>query len=188
MLRKETHNRKFSKCFCAHASLLVTNKLWTVFQLWLLPDLIMNTFKKRCNNEWCILSLMCSQVLEGRPIFVDCYGNLAPLTKAGQQLILNFYAFKENRLPFCVKVLHSTPLPTTPRSQAWMWSWEIYKSTKKCHRKLLKLQQSCHYRVQKGTRHNAGEKQQPGHKTLWLFLALFPFRCPTSHTSSQYGR
>ncbi|XP_045924580.1 ankyrin-3-like [Micropterus dolomieu] len=44
------------------------------------------------------------EVLEGRPIYVDCYGNLAPLTKAGQQLILNFYAFKENRLPFCVKV------------------------------------------------------------------------------------
>ncbi|KAI3365504.1 hypothetical protein L3Q82_010580 [Scortum barcoo] len=44
------------------------------------------------------------QVLEGRPIYVDCYGNLAPLAKAGQQLVLNFYAFKENRLPFCVKV------------------------------------------------------------------------------------
>ncbi|XP_035998042.1 ankyrin-3-like isoform X17 [Fundulus heteroclitus] len=44
------------------------------------------------------------EVLEGRPIYVDCYGNLAPLTKAGQQLVLNFYAFKENRLPFCVKV------------------------------------------------------------------------------------
>ncbi|XP_014911974.1 ankyrin-3-like isoform X13 [Poecilia latipinna] len=43
------------------------------------------------------------EVLEGRPIYVDCYGNLAPLTKAGQQLVLNFYAFKENRLPFCVK-------------------------------------------------------------------------------------
>ncbi|XP_037836674.1 ankyrin-3 isoform X17 [Kryptolebias marmoratus] len=44
------------------------------------------------------------EVLEGRPIYVDCYGNLAPLTKAGQQLVLNFFAFKENRLPFCVKV------------------------------------------------------------------------------------
>ncbi|XP_036072910.1 ankyrin-3 isoform X5 [Oryzias melastigma] len=44
------------------------------------------------------------EVLEGRPIYVDCYGNLTPLTKAGQQLVLNFYAFKENRLPFCVKV------------------------------------------------------------------------------------
>nr|XP_054605337.1 ankyrin-3 isoform X24 [Nothobranchius furzeri] len=44
------------------------------------------------------------EVLEGRPIYVDCYGNLAALTKAGQQLVLNFYAFKENRLPFCVKV------------------------------------------------------------------------------------
>uniref|UniRef100_A0A3Q3F221 Ankyrin 3 n=1 Tax=Labrus bergylta TaxID=56723 RepID=A0A3Q3F221_9LABR len=44
------------------------------------------------------------EVLEGRPIYLDCYGNLAPLTKASQQLVLNFYAFKENRLPFCVKV------------------------------------------------------------------------------------
>uniref|UniRef100_A0AAV2LK23 Ankyrin 3 n=1 Tax=Knipowitschia caucasica TaxID=637954 RepID=A0AAV2LK23_KNICA len=44
------------------------------------------------------------EVLEGRPIYVDCYGNLTPLAKAGQQLLLNFYAFKENRLPFCVKV------------------------------------------------------------------------------------
>ncbi|XP_056905105.1 ankyrin-3-like isoform X32 [Takifugu flavidus] len=44
------------------------------------------------------------EVLEGRPIYVDCYGNLSPLTKTGQQLVLNFYAFKENRLPFCVKV------------------------------------------------------------------------------------
>ncbi|XP_051274541.1 ankyrin-3 isoform X13 [Dicentrarchus labrax] len=44
------------------------------------------------------------EVLEGRPIYVDCYGNLAPLSKGGQQLVLNFYAFKENRLPFCVKV------------------------------------------------------------------------------------
>ncbi|XP_041426172.1 ankyrin-3 isoform X35 [Xenopus laevis] len=44
------------------------------------------------------------EVLEGKPIHVDCYGNLAPLTKGGQQLIFNFYAFKENRLPFSVKV------------------------------------------------------------------------------------
>ncbi|XP_053548221.1 ankyrin-3 isoform X2 [Bombina bombina] len=44
------------------------------------------------------------EVLEGKPIHVDCYGNLAPLTKGGQQLIFNFYAFKENRLPFSVKI------------------------------------------------------------------------------------
>ncbi|XP_068114583.1 ankyrin-3 isoform X32 [Hyperolius riggenbachi] len=44
------------------------------------------------------------EVLEGKPIHVDCYGNLTPLTKGGQQLIFNFYAFKENRLPFSVKV------------------------------------------------------------------------------------
>ncbi|XP_035258999.1 ankyrin-3 isoform X36 [Anguilla anguilla] len=51
------------------------------------------------------------EVLEGKPICVDCYGNLAPLTKAGQQLVLNFYAFKENRLPFCVKVRDSSQEP-----------------------------------------------------------------------------
>ncbi|XP_056385858.1 ankyrin-3 isoform X1 [Hyla sarda] len=44
------------------------------------------------------------EVLEGKQIHVDCYGNLAPLTKGGQQLVFNFYAFKENRLPFSVKV------------------------------------------------------------------------------------
>ncbi|KAM6956638.1 ankyrin-3-like [Aplochiton taeniatus] len=44
------------------------------------------------------------EVLEGKPIHLDCYGNLTPLTKSGQQLIFNFYAFKENRLPFNVKV------------------------------------------------------------------------------------
>ncbi|XP_032409114.1 ankyrin-3-like isoform X25 [Xiphophorus hellerii] len=44
------------------------------------------------------------EVLEGKPIFVDCYGNLSPLTKSGQQLVFNFYSFKENRLPFNVKV------------------------------------------------------------------------------------
>ncbi|XP_037829451.1 ankyrin-3 isoform X23 [Kryptolebias marmoratus] len=44
------------------------------------------------------------EVLEGKPIFVDCYGNLSPLTKSGQQLVFNFYSFKENRLPFNVKI------------------------------------------------------------------------------------
>ncbi|XP_078788050.1 ankyrin-3 isoform X27 [Oryzias latipes] len=44
------------------------------------------------------------EVLEGKPIFLDCYGNLSPLIKSGQQLVFNFYSFKENRLPFNVKV------------------------------------------------------------------------------------
>lgn len=57
------------------------------------------------------------QVLEGRPIFVDCYGNLSPLAKAGQQLVLNFYAFKENRLPFCVKVQNS--MYRLPQGEMW---------------------------------------------------------------------
>ncbi|XP_053094449.1 ankyrin-3 isoform X32 [Pangasianodon hypophthalmus] len=51
------------------------------------------------------------EVLEGKPIYVDCYGNLTPLIKAGQQLVLNFYAFKENRLPFCVKVRDNSQEP-----------------------------------------------------------------------------
>ncbi|XP_077438719.1 ankyrin-3-like isoform X15 [Vanacampus margaritifer] len=44
------------------------------------------------------------EVLEDKPIHVDCYGNLSPLTKSGQQLVFNFYSFKENRLPFNVKI------------------------------------------------------------------------------------
>ncbi|XP_037400355.1 ankyrin-3 isoform X2 [Pygocentrus nattereri] len=51
------------------------------------------------------------EVLEGKPIYVDCYGNLTPLTKAGQQLVLNFFAFKENRLPFCVKIRDNSQEP-----------------------------------------------------------------------------
>lgn len=35
---------------------------------------------------------------------MDCYGNLSPLAKSGQQLVFNFFSFKENRLPFNVKV------------------------------------------------------------------------------------
>lgn len=50
--------------------------------------------------------LLLWKVLEGKPIYVDCYGNLAPLTKGGQQLVFNFYSFKENRLPFSIKVNH----------------------------------------------------------------------------------
>ncbi|XP_051578066.1 ankyrin-3-like [Myxocyprinus asiaticus] len=44
------------------------------------------------------------EMLEGKPIHVECYGNISPLTKSGQQFIFNFYAFKENRLPFNIKV------------------------------------------------------------------------------------
>ncbi|XP_075785913.1 ankyrin-2 isoform X42 [Pelodiscus sinensis] len=48
------------------------------------------------------------EVLEGKPIYVDCFGNLVPLTKSGQHHIFSFYAFKENRLPLFVKVRDST--------------------------------------------------------------------------------
>ncbi|XP_076773122.1 ankyrin-3 isoform X24 [Arvicanthis niloticus] len=51
------------------------------------------------------------EVLEGKPIYVDCYGNLAPLTKGGQQLVFNFYSFKENRLPFSIKMRDTSQEP-----------------------------------------------------------------------------
>ncbi|KAM6184827.1 ankyrin-3 [Rhynchocyon petersi] len=51
------------------------------------------------------------EVLEGKPIYVDCYGNLAPLTKGAQQLVFNFYSFKENRLPFSIKIRDTSQEP-----------------------------------------------------------------------------
>jgi hypothetical protein len=79
---------------CTHVQNMLTQATDTWF-LWI--DML-----------WLIMIL---QVLEGKPIHVDCYGNLSPLTKSGQQLIFNFFSFKENRLPFNVKVAsHFPPL------------------------------------------------------------------------------
>jgi ankyrin len=47
------------------------------------------------------------EVLEGKPHFVEFAGNLAPVMKSGEQLNLTFQAFRENRLPFLVKVRDS---------------------------------------------------------------------------------
>ncbi|XP_076460003.1 uncharacterized protein LOC143293050 isoform X8 [Babylonia areolata] len=44
------------------------------------------------------------EVLEGRPQYVEMAGNLIPMTKSGDQLHINFKAFRENRLPSVVKV------------------------------------------------------------------------------------
>ncbi|XP_070998282.1 ankyrin-3-like [Oncorhynchus clarkii lewisi] len=44
------------------------------------------------------------EVLEGKPIFADCFGNLVPLTKSGQHHVFSFYAFKENRLALFIKI------------------------------------------------------------------------------------
>lgn len=44
------------------------------------------------------------EVLEGKSHFVEMGGNLVPVTKSGDQLSLRFYAFRENRLPFSVRV------------------------------------------------------------------------------------
>ncbi|XP_043917516.1 ankyrin-2 isoform X26 [Protopterus annectens] len=51
------------------------------------------------------------EVLEGKPIYVDCFGNLVPVIKSGQHHIFSFYAFKENRLALFVKVRDTTQEP-----------------------------------------------------------------------------
>ncbi|KAL1117549.1 hypothetical protein AAG570_003864, partial [Ranatra chinensis] len=44
------------------------------------------------------------EVLEGKPLFLEFAGNLIPVTKSGEQLSVNFTAFRENRLPFTVRL------------------------------------------------------------------------------------
>lgn len=44
------------------------------------------------------------EVLEGKPQYTEFAGNLVPVTKSGEQLHIQFKAFRENRLPFNVRV------------------------------------------------------------------------------------
>uniref|UniRef100_A0A182VQ01 Death domain-containing protein n=1 Tax=Anopheles minimus TaxID=112268 RepID=A0A182VQ01_9DIPT len=44
------------------------------------------------------------EVLEDKPQYIELAGNLVPVTKSGEQLALPFKAFRENRLPFAVRV------------------------------------------------------------------------------------
>lgn len=44
------------------------------------------------------------EVLEGKQQWIEMAGNLAPVTKSGEQLRLKFIAFRENRLPFLVRL------------------------------------------------------------------------------------
>uniref|UniRef100_A0A674CDZ5 Ankyrin-2-like n=1 Tax=Salmo trutta TaxID=8032 RepID=A0A674CDZ5_SALTR len=48
------------------------------------------------------------EVLEGKPIYADCFGNLVPLTKSGQHHLFSFFAFKENRLALFIKIRDNT--------------------------------------------------------------------------------
>lgn len=50
---------------------------------------------------------MVPQVLEGKSQYLEFAGNLVPVTKSGEQLSLTFNAFKENRLPFIIRVKDS---------------------------------------------------------------------------------
>lgn len=53
-----------------------------------------------------------SQVLEGKPQYMEMTGNLVPLSKADDQLHVNFHAFRENRLPFGLRI-HDVSLEPT---------------------------------------------------------------------------
>lgn len=44
------------------------------------------------------------EVLEDKIQYIELAGNLVPITKSGEQLKLTFKAFRENRLPFAVRV------------------------------------------------------------------------------------
>uniref|UniRef100_A0A8C1U6T2 Ankyrin 2 n=1 Tax=Cyprinus carpio TaxID=7962 RepID=A0A8C1U6T2_CYPCA len=98
------------------------------------------------------------EVLEGKPIYVDCFGNLVPLTKSGQHHIFSFYAFKENRLALFIKIRDNTQEPCgrlsftkEPRSYRTLTHSAIcnlnitlpaYSKVSSCHMLLLTLQ-SC---------------------------------------------
>ncbi|XP_058480384.1 ankyrin-2b isoform X24 [Solea solea] len=51
------------------------------------------------------------EVLEGKPIYAECFGNLVPLTKSGQHHLFSFFAFKENRLALFIKIRDNTQEP-----------------------------------------------------------------------------
>ena len=51
-----------------------------------------------------MLNAILFQVLEGKSQYIEFAGNLVPVTKSGDQLQLGFRAFRENRLPFTVRV------------------------------------------------------------------------------------
>nr|XP_057934100.1 ankyrin-2b isoform X10 [Doryrhamphus excisus] len=48
------------------------------------------------------------EVLEGKPIYADCYGNMVPLVKSGQHHVFRFLAFKENQLTLFIKIRDNT--------------------------------------------------------------------------------
>lgn len=52
------------------------------------------------------------EVLEHKAQFIEFAGNLTPVTKSGEQLYLIFNAFRENRLPFSVRMKDANQEPT----------------------------------------------------------------------------
>ena len=52
-----------------------------------------------------------TQVLEGKSNWIEMAGNLVPVTKSGEQLHLPFRAFRENRLPFTIRIRDTNQEP-----------------------------------------------------------------------------
>lgn len=51
------------------------------------------------------------EVLQNKPQYLEFAGNLVPITKSGDQLFLTFHAFRENRLPFSIRIKDSLQEP-----------------------------------------------------------------------------
>jgi hypothetical protein len=50
--------------------------------------------------------------LDGKTNWIEMAGNLVPVTKSGDQLHFPFHAFRENRVPFTIRVRDTNQEPT----------------------------------------------------------------------------
>ena len=57
-------------------------------------------------ESWLVLGAL--QVAEGRNVYLEMAGNIAPVTKDNDQLRICFHVFHESRLPFSVRVRDAT--------------------------------------------------------------------------------
>ena len=62
--------------------------------------------------DWVFILSYSRQVYDGKPCFVNVSGNLVALTDPDRPMQINFHSFRENRLPFVVKVKDLSVDPT----------------------------------------------------------------------------
>ena len=77
-------------------------------------------------------------MLEGKPQYVEFAGNLVPVTKSGDQLQIGFKAFRENRLPFTVRV--KDPLVDSIGRLLFMREAKVSRNTINFYVKIMKLE------------------------------------------------